>query len=257
MIPYAPMRFLNPWVLVAALATGVACKRRERHVPGRVERLVPESTPDPRLTETERPRPMPPPRARRDASAAPPVRYITDRPAPTGALGVEWSLARAEVARRNQAAHVECRDSGEFMFCRRALVPVPVPVVATYEFCDGRLCSVALDATRTRDEAQLTREFDQLAGLVRSSLGDPGAETRHVGAGCTGHLPLCLTSKQAEIHARWIWRDGPQVSASVDQTEDDALLAQVAVTWMSAERARRQDPEPASVEPDGGAPDAQ
>jgi hypothetical protein len=242
------MRLLNPWVLVAALAAGVACKRRERHVPGTVERLVPESAPDPRLTETERPRPMPPPRARRDASAPPPVRYITDRPAP--------SLARAEVARRNQAARVECRDSGEFMFCRRALVPVPVPVVATYEFCDGRLCAVALDATRTRDEAQLTREFEQLVGLVRAASGDPGAETRHIGAGCTGHLPLCLTSKQAEINARWVWRDGPQVSASVDQTEDDALLAQVAVTWMSAERARRQDPDAPSAPTDGGAPDA-
>ncbi len=169
------------------------------------------------------------------------VRYVADRPAPDGALGVRWGMTRAAVLAAHQAASIECRDSREYVFCRRALTPVPLPVVVTYEFCGAGLCGVAVDAPATRDEAAMSAHFDQLYGLVVRSLGPPSDEARTVAAGCAGHLALCFASKQSELTARWAWRDGPHVQLSVDQDEEDAFRALASVTWLSAERARRQE----------------
>jgi hypothetical protein len=133
-------------------------------------------------------------------------------------------------------------------------------VVVSYEFCGDSLCSVALDGTRTRDEAMMVREFDALAAMLQTRLGAPSIQVRRAGSGCSGHLPLCLTSRQAEYSARWSWRDGPQVSLSVDALEDDALVAQVALAWLARERvtwdAGPPPPHPLLATRDAGAPDA-
>jgi hypothetical protein len=92
-------------------------------------------------------------------------------------------------------------------------------VLVTYEFCGAALCSVAVDATRTDDEDILLREYDQLLEFTRGSLGAPISSARRIGPGCRGHLPLCLTSRQSQINARWSWPNGPQVELSVDQLE--------------------------------------
>ncbi len=124
-------------------------------------------------------------------------------------------------------------------------------MVVSYEFCGDSLCSVALDGTRTRDEALMVREFDALAAMLQTQLGAPSIQVRRAGSGCSGHLPLCLTSRQAEYSARWSWRNGPQVSLSVDALEDDALVAQVAMAWLTRERvtwdAGPPPPAPASA----------
>ncbi len=205
-------------------------------------------------------------RSARDGSAsrrprATPYRPITDRPAPRAALGVDFGTERAALLARYRAITTECRDRGRFVFCPRALAPLAVGTVVTYEFCRDRVCGIAIDGTRTRDEELMAREYERLVGLVRADLGEPVAVVHRVGQGCTGHLPLCLTSRQAEFSARWAWTDGPQVSVTVDQLEDDALMAQAAVTWLSAEgvsqAATLQDEIPdASPPSDGSAPDA-
>jgi hypothetical protein len=167
-------------------------------------------------------------------------------------------MTRAAVLEAHRAASIECRDSREYIFCRRALTEVPLPVVVTYEFCGEGLCGVAIDATATRDEAAMASHFDQLHALVVGALGPPSDEARTIGAGCTGHLALCLASKQSELTARWAWRDGPHVQLSVDQDEEDAFRGLASVTWLSAERARRQEAAdeaaPAAVDA-GAAPD--
>lgn len=216
---------------VITLLTLAACK--PRHEPGEVERLVPlTSAPVAAPSEpvSQRPSPARPSRARGDAGTA---AFISDRPAPRGALGVDFGAPKAEILQRNAAAHIECRDAAPYLFCPRPLVQVPVPALITYEFRGDRLSSVALDATRTRDEAVLAREYDALLAWVSASLGAPALQHRRVGPGCAGHLPLCLTSHQSELSAHWPWRDSAQVMLSVDQTEDDALMAQAAVTWLS------------------------
>jgi hypothetical protein len=195
--------------------------------------------------------------AARPASGSRPrrgVRYIADRPAPDGALGARWGMTRAALLEAHRAAGGECRDSREYVFCRRALAPVPLPVVVTYEFCGEGLCSVAIDVAATRDEAQLSAHFDQLYGMVVRTLGPPSDEARTVGPGCAGHLALCLASRQAELTARWAWRAGPHVQLSVDQDEEDAFRALASVTWLSAERARRQEAADESGLADAGAP---
>ena len=169
------------------------------------------------------------------------IRYVADRPAPDGALGVRWGMTRAAVLEANRASSIECRDSREYVFCRRALTEVPLPVVVTYEFCGEGLCAVSIDAPATRDEAAMASHFDRLHALVVASLGPPSDEARTVAAGCAGHLALCFASKQSELTARWAWRDGPHVQLSVDQDEEDAFRALASVTWLSAERARRQE----------------
>ena len=143
-----------------------------------------------------------------------------------------------------------CRESREYVFCNAPLEPVPVPVLVTYEFCGDALCSVAVDATRTSDEAVLMREFDQLLAFARGTLGTPIHEARHIAPGCRGHLPVCLPSRQSQLDARWSWPDGPQVEVSVDPMEDDALQAQTGITWLSAERVRHPAPDPATTPAD-------
>jgi hypothetical protein len=219
--------------LLLALTLASACKPRPD--PYAVVPLVPSASradASSGALDPSRPRA---PRPSRDASV---VRFQTrDGGAPVQALGVAFGSARAELAARNRAAAVPCRDADEYTFCERALVPVPLrAVVVTYEFCGASLCSVALDGTRTRDEALMVREFDQLAAMLQGELGEPSIQLRRVGAGCSGHLSMCLASRQAEYSARWTWRDGPQVSLSVDPLEDDALVAQVAVAWLSPQR---------------------
>lgn len=182
--------------------------------------------------------------ARRSAAGSRPrrgIRYITDRPVPEGALGVHWGMSRTALLAAHRTAAIECRESREYVFCRRALAAVPLPAVVTYEFCHEALCSVAIDAQPTRDESLMSAQFDQLYEMVVRTLGPPSDEARTIAAGCTGHLALCLASKQSELTARWAWRDGPHVQLSVDQDEEDAFRALASVTWLSAERARRQE----------------
>ncbi|MBI5516783.1 MAG: hypothetical protein HY909_23565 [Deltaproteobacteria bacterium] len=170
------------------------------------------------------------------------VGFITDRQAPPGALGVRWGLSRAELANRNREAQARCRDRGAFTFCNKALVPLPLDGVVSYEFCEERLCAVAVDAAVTRDEDQLVQDYDRLVELARGELGPPASEARRVGEGCRGHLAICLTSRRADYSTRWMWQSGDQALVSLDQTEDDALQAQAGATFLSAERARRTDP---------------
>ncbi len=234
--------------IVVALTLFAACKDRSRIDTRAVIPLVPGAHAETAGTDAGRARASNAPLTHRA------VRYIADRPAPTGALGVRWGMTRAEVAALHTAATIECRDSGEYVFCRRALVEVPVQGVVTYEFCGAALCAVSIDGPSTRDEAALSTQFDSLVAMTRRAIGDPSDEGRSMGAGCAGHLALCLASKQAEMSAHWTWRDGPQVQVSVDQDEEDAFKALAAVTWFSAERARRQDPsEGAPMTPDAGA----
>jgi hypothetical protein len=221
-------------LLLFAMLTSIACKQRSRIDMHTVTPLVA----NPRVEITEdagRRRPPGPSRVPRG------VRYIEQRPAPDGALGVRWGMTRAEIQQRNTAETIECRTSREYMFCRRALVPVAVASVVTYEFCGEGLCAVAIDGPRTRDESQMNASFEQLLTMVKNTLGDPSDEARRAGAGCPGHLALCLGSKQAELVARWTWRNGPQVQLSVDQDEQNAFEAVASVTWLSAERARQQE----------------
>jgi hypothetical protein len=170
------------------------------------------------------------------------VGFITDRPALTGALGARFGLSRADLAARNREAQARCRDRGAFTFCNKALVPLPLDAVVSYEFCGDRLCAVAVDATVTRDEDQLVQDYERLTELARGELGAPASEARRVGEGCRGHLAICLTSRRADFSTRWLWQSGEQALVSIDQTEDDALQAQAGATFLSAERARRQDP---------------
>jgi hypothetical protein len=221
---------------------GVACKARRPPI-GEVERLVPLGAPGAGDADAG-----PPDAGARRRQA--PVRPITDRPAVTGALGVRFGMSRAEVLAQHQAG--ECTDSERYTFCRRALVALPVPgAVVTYEFCGATLCGVALDGTRTRDEAQLQREYEALERFVAADLGAPSHAERRIGPGCSGHLPLCLASRQAVLAARWQWTAGPQVAVSADPLEDDALQAQVAVTWLSAAGVAAQV-DPSAPTPDAG-----
>lgn len=221
--------------LAIALLSLAACRSREpRPALGVVVPLVPRA--DPSLTV-----PSPATRDRPDAST---FTLIRDRPAPAGALGVRFGQTVADVTALHRAASIPCRPSGEYLFCEGPLEPVPVRVLVTYEFCGAALCSVAVDATRTEDEDVLMREYDSLLEFARRSLGAPITVARRVGPGCRGHLPLCLTSRQSQLNARWSWPDGPQVELSVDQLEDDALQAQAAITWLSTERVHRPAPDP-------------
>ena len=243
---------MSAWQRLAAVslafALSSACKGRERADLRRVTPLVPGArAPVAEAPDAGRPRAS---NAQRTHRA---VRYIADRPAPDGALGLRWGVTRADVAARNAAVAITCRDSGEYTFCPRALVEASVAGVVTYEFCASGLCAVSIDAAATRDEAAVTGQFERLAAMVRQSLGEPSDEARSVGPGCAGHLALCLASKQAELAARWTWRDGPQVQVSIDQDEEDAFQALAAVTWFSAERARRQEPAEPSAAPAGDA----
>jgi len=223
------------------LASSGACKRNRAPL-GEVERLVPLS----QSPEADA-GPADAGAARRGRSV--PVRPITDRPAVAGALGVQFGQTRAAIVAQHTPG--ACRDDGRYTFCNRGIVALPVEgAVVTYEFCGTALCGVALDATRTRDEALLQREFDTLRQWVESTLGAPSHAERRLGQGCSGHLPLCLTSHQAVLAARWQWQNGPQVAVSADALEDDALQAQVAVTWLSAEGVRAQ------VDPSAPVPDA-
>ena len=230
--------------LLAVLALAACRSRNPQPALGVVVPLVPRAaTPAP--ASPERP----------DAST---FTLIRDRPAPAGALGVTFGQTVEQVAALHRAANIPCRPSGEYLFCEGALQPVPVRVLVTYEFCGAALCSVALDATRTEDEDVLTREYDALLEFARASLGAPITAARRIGPGCRGHLPLCLTSRQSQLNARWSWPDGPRVELSVDQLEDDALQAQAAVTWLSAERVHRPAPDPvrdAAVDGADAAPD--
>lgn len=227
------MSALARFVLAAALAG--ACKPRPD--PYAVVPLVPgggQGDASTGVIDPAHPRVVP--AVPHDAAA--PVRFRhLDGGVPQRALGVDFGITRAALAQRNAAAGITCRDADEYVFCPRALVPLPVAsAVVTYEFCGPSLCAVALDGTRTRDEALMVREFDALAAMLEAEVGPASVVIRRAGTGCRGHLPLCLTSRQAEYSARWSWRDGPQVSLSVDQLEEDALLAQVAVAWLSRER---------------------
>lgn len=239
---------MSRWTPLALALLTAACKPARD--PYAVEPLVPRS----RGVDAGAPA-----RARRDAAV---IRFQhADGGAPSAALGVEFGTTRAALLERNRAATVPCRESGEYVFCERALVPVPVrQMVVSYEFCGDSLCSVALDATRTRDEALMVREFEALAGMLGEQLGSPSIQVRRAGTGCSGHLPLCLTSRQAEYSARWSWRSGPQVSLSVDALEDDALVGQVALAWLTRERltwdAGPPPPHPLLAARDAGAPDA-
>ncbi len=255
MIPYRAMRV---GLVVVAWTVLAGCKPARD--PRAVERLVPlgQSIPPQGPAGDRHGAPEAGSRSGTpDASAA--AVTITDRPAPQGALGVHWGMSRAEVTQANRAAGVTCRDSQEYLFCPRAMVPVPTQVIATYEFCGDLLCAVALDGVRTRDEVRIDADYGAMLGVVQSELGAPAVSARRVAAGCTGHLALCLTSRQAELRARWSWHDGSQGMVSADQDESDAFLAQVSATYLSPERARRGDPAaPAYIttETDAGQTDA-
>lgn len=218
-------------LLAVALLPAACRSRTPRPALGVVVPLVPDAGQAPRAAA---------PNGRPDAST---FTLIRDRPPPAGALGVRFGQTRAEVLALHVTAAIPCRPSGEYLFCNAPLETLPVRVMVTYEFCGAGLCSVAVDGTRTEDEDLLVREYDALLEASRRSLGAPIAEARRIGPGCRGHLPLCLTSRQSQLNARWSWPDGPQVELSVDQLEDDALQAQAAVTWLSAERVHRPAPE--------------
>jgi hypothetical protein len=218
--------------LLCLVALAACRSRNPRPALGVVVPLVPRD---------DRP-PAAAPRDRPDAST---FSLIRDRPAPAGALGVTFGQTPDAVVALHRAANIPCRPSGEYLFCDAPLQPVPVRVLVTYEFCGAAgLCSVAVDGTRSDDEDLLMREYDQLLEFARASLGAPISSARRIGPGCRGHLPLCLTSRQSALNARWSWPDGPQIELSVDQLEDDALQAQAAVTWLSADRVHRPAPDP-------------
>lgn len=244
---------MRPLLTILALLVCAGCKPPRD--PRAVERLVPLSAspqPDRDPSPSADPaRPAVRPHAR-DAGV---LRVVSDRPEPAAALGVRFGMTRAEVSALNRAAAVNCRDADEYMFCGRALVPVRTEVVATYEFCADRLCSVALDGTRTRDEGRIASDYLVLTEIARAELGAPSAEAHHVAPGCAGHLALCLASKQAEYTTRWTWHQGFQAMVSADQDETDAFMAQVSVTYLTGERARRPEP-PAPATPTHIAADA-
>jgi hypothetical protein len=218
--------------LLCLVALAACRSRAPRPALGVVVPLVPRD---------DRP-PVAAPRDRPDAST---FALIRDRAAPVGALGVAFGQPVAAVTALHRAANIPCRPSGEYLFCEGALQPLPVRVLVTYEFGGAAgLCSVAVDGTRSEDEDLLMREYDQLLEFARASLGEPISSARRVGPGCRGHLPLCLTSRQSALNARWSWPNGPQVELSVDQLEDDALQAQAALTWLSADRVHRPAPDP-------------
>ena len=225
---------------LALMFSVLAGCRDRRPVPGTVVPLV-----DPRTAAALVPPGPGAPTSDRPSSET--FALIRDRPPPAGALGVRFGEPRAAILARHRTAAVPCRESREYVFCNAPLEPVPVPVLVTYEFCGDALCSVAVDATRTSDEAVLMREFDQLLAFARGTLGTPIHEARHIAPGCRGHLPVCLPSRQSQLDARWSWPDGPQVEVSVDPMEDDALQAQTGVTWLSAERVRHPAPDPATT----------
>ncbi len=229
--------------LVLLLGSAVACKPRRAPI-GEIERLVP-------LTGLESADAGPPDAGPSRRGRAVAVHPITDRPPVAGALGVRFGMTRPEVLGQHRPG--ECRDDGRYTFCTRSLVTLPVDgAVVTYEFCGATLCGVALDATRTRDEALLQREFDALRQWVHRDLGTPSHAENRVGPGCSGHLSLCLASHQAVLAARWQWPAGPQVAVSADSLEDDALQAQVAATWLSTAGVAAQV-DPAAPTPDAGA----
>lgn len=241
------MNALRVGLLSVAL---LGCKRPSD--PRAIERLVPDRVGS---ADGDSGRVMPPSRARADAAV---VRVLSDRPEPAAALGVRFGMTRPEVAALNTAASIRCRDSGEYLFCARALVPVRTEALATYEFCADHLCSVALDATRTRDEARIASDYLALAEVARAELGAPSTEASHVAPGCTGHLALCLASKQAEYTVRWTWHSGFQAMVTADQDENDAFMAQVSLTYITGARARQPEATPvdASLPPPRPTPDA-
>ncbi len=98
------------WSPVALALLVVACK--PRHDPYAVVPLVPrDPTPDAGA----------PPRARRDAGV---IRFQhVDGGVPAEALGVTFGTTRAALLLRNRTAAVPCRESAEYVFCERALVP--------------------------------------------------------------------------------------------------------------------------------------
>lgn len=222
------------YLLVLVLALAACRSRNPQPALGVVVPLVPRSdrsATEPSVAAADRP----------DAAT---FTLIRDRAAPAGALGVTFGQTVADVTALHRTANIPCHPSGEYLFCEGALTPLPVRVLVTYEFCGAALCSVAVDATRTDDEDILLREYDRLLEFTRGSLGAPISSARRIGPGCRGHLPLCLTSRQSQINARWSWPNGPQVELSVDQLEDDALQAQAAITWLSTERVHRPAPDP-------------
>ena len=118
---------MSAWQRLAAVslafALSSACKGRERADLRRVTPLVPGArAPVAEAPDAGRPRAS---NAQRTHRA---VRYIADRPAPDGALGVRWGMTRAAVLEANRASSIECRDSREYVFCRRALTEVPLPI---------------------------------------------------------------------------------------------------------------------------------
>ncbi|MBK8691101.1 MAG: hypothetical protein IPN17_02035 [Deltaproteobacteria bacterium] len=228
------MRRLLALLPIALLALPACRSRNPQPALGVVVPLVPNA-------DRASARPSAPTSDRPEATT---FSLIRDRPAPTGALGVTFGQTVAEVTALHRAANIPCRPSGEYLFCEGALQPLPVRVLVTYEFCGAALCSVAVDGTRSDDEDLLMREYDSLLDFARRSLGAPISSARRIGPGCRGHLPLCLTSRQSQLNARWSWPDGPQIELSVDQLEDDALQAQAAITWLSTERVHRPAPDP-------------
>lgn len=226
---------------VAAVALG--CKARPAAL-GAVERIVPQSA----TASVDAGNVA---AARAAAARRTAIRPIQDRPPPDGALGARFGQSRAELLALHPAG--QCRGEGRYLFCTGARVAVPVAGVVTYEFCNARLCGVAIDGTRTRDEALMGREFDAYRAMLGRDLGPPSTEARRAGPGCSGHLSLCLASHQADYSAKWSWQGGAQVALSVDQLEDDALMAQASVTWLAPEGVAAQTDEPSAPPRDAGA----
>lgn len=239
----AMQRLRRAAVIVSSVVALSACRRNHEPRLGEVVPLVPQTSSPVRSSNSQSPSQNPTEihSTVRDSGVAF-SRWVENRTPPTGGLGVTFGTTREALHSRLSDSGVTCRDADPYVFCPRVPDAGPASIV-TYEFCNNRLCTIALDGTRTTVPTEMLREFDALVAMVQRELGPPPTRIRYLAPGCSSQA-VCLHAGQSRLLARWAWHNGPEVSVMVDQVEDDQFIAQAAVTYISADRVRQGIPDP-------------
>ncbi|HET9953477.1 MAG TPA: hypothetical protein VFQ61_03175 [Polyangiaceae bacterium] len=142
--------------------------------------------------------------------------------APTGAAGFAFGETQEEVAHHCEAAGQTWRS--DTRACSGPAAPLGIPANVAVEFCEGRVCSIALEhfphANWSRASVSLKANLESKYGAAQRSDGSVPAQCRSERA-----FTRCLQSRRVSLRYVWQWAGGESIEMNVGKRNETDLAA--------------------------------
>jgi hypothetical protein len=144
----------------------------------------------------------------------PPVPRLRESPSAAGGFAFG---ASEETTRRAclQAGHAYRHDATGPATCDGTLADVGAPAQATFTYCGGKLCRVALDVDIAPGEDP-SRALVRWKTALAEKYGDPSDSHSNIPGQCVHDVTPCLRDKSGSISFDWQWASQERITLSTE-----------------------------------------